>query len=67
MSYEAQIKEGMKPLTEAEECLACKYCGGGWGGYAMHLFGAREQRDAFVHSHIQAQAVEPYTKGYRNV
>ena len=28
--------------------LARKYCGGGWGGYALYLFAEREERDTFV-------------------
>ena len=59
MSYEAQLHEGMKPLTPAASCLACKYCGGGWGGYALYLFSSARDRDEFVQSHSQAKAIEP--------
>ena len=34
--------------------LARKYCGGGWGGYALYIFDAREARDAFVASSVSA-------------
>lgn len=37
LSYSAQIDEGMKPLPEFGE-LAKKYCGGGWGGYALYIY-----------------------------
>lgn len=37
LSYEAQIKEGMKELELFGE-IAKKYCGGGWGGYALYMF-----------------------------
>jgi len=37
MSYTAQLEEGMKKLPDMN-CLAKKYCGGGWGGYALYLF-----------------------------
>lgn len=44
MSYRAQIKEGMKPLPDTGS-LYRKYCGGGWGGYAMYLFASQAERD----------------------
>lgn len=62
MSYKAQTGEGMEPLMEAEKCLARKYCGGGWGGYALYLFAAQKDRDKFIASHPQAKAIEPYTR-----
>ncbi len=37
LSYKAQIKEGMKRLGSYGE-IAKKYCGGGWGGYALYIF-----------------------------
>ncbi len=56
-SYTVQCGEGMKPLpgdpaAEATaalaDCrpLAWKYCGGGFGGYAMYLFPETAARDA---------------------
>ena len=42
MSYSAQLDEGMEPLPNLEHSIAKKYCGGGWGGYALYLF---EKRD----------------------
>jgi cytidyltransferase-like protein len=62
MSYQIQVGEGMEPLIEKEKCLACKYCGGGWGGYALYLFSIPEQRDNFVTNHPLAKAIEPYMK-----
>lgn len=46
MSYEAQIGEGMEKLPVLG--LAGKYCGAGWGGYAVYLFESTELRDAAV-------------------
>lgn len=60
-SYEAQVAEGMTDLPEAANCLARKYCGGGWGGYALYLFPATADRDAFVASATNKRAIEPYT------
>ena len=62
MSYQVQIDEGMEPLMESEQCLACKYCGGGWGGYALYVFSRPEQRDQFVSQHPRDKAIEPYIK-----
>lgn len=60
MSYEAQLKEGMEPLPEAADSIARKYCGGGWGGYALYLFNSESARDTFVASSDANRAIEPY-------
>ena len=60
MSYEVQIEEGMNPLMEIKNCLARKYCGGGWGGYALYLFSSTKDRDNFVEKYPQTLAVEPF-------
>lgn len=60
LSYEAQLGEGMAELPDAEGCVGRKYCGGGWGGYALYLFDASEDRDTFVASASCNRPVEPY-------
>jgi hypothetical protein len=61
-SHEAQTGEGMEPAV-CDECeLASKYCGSGWGGYTMHLFGQQVDRDAFVARDPAAFAIEPYMR-----
>jgi hypothetical protein len=60
LSYEMQLKEGMRPLAEAEGCIGRKYSGGGWGGYALYLFHSTEDRDAFVASANCNRPIEPY-------
>ncbi len=60
LSYQAQLGEGMAELPEGEGALARKYCGGGWGGYALYLFPGQTERDAFVESASCNRAVEPY-------
>ena len=60
MYHEAQLKEGMLPLPEVEGALACKYCGGGFGGYALYLFSSKDARDNAVKLHDEMRAVEPY-------
>jgi len=60
-SYEVQLGEGMEPLPPVAWALAQKYCGGGWGGYAVYLFVSRNDRDTFV-ADQDAIAVEPYLR-----
>ena len=60
-SYAAQLIEGMKALPEAGGCLARKYCGGGFGGYALFIFEHRAQRDEFVSTNSAARNIEPYS------
>ncbi|UCH14119.1 MAG: adenylyltransferase/cytidyltransferase family protein [Bacteroidales bacterium] len=62
MSYKAQTEEGMEVLPEADKCLARKYCGGGWGGYALYLFESKKVRDKFVATHSQAKEIEPFIR-----
>ncbi len=46
-SYAVQRAEGMAALPEnVPGALAWKYCGGGFGGYAVYLFGESTARDA---------------------
>ena len=58
--YGALLMEGMRELAEAEGCIGRKYCGGGWGGYALYLFTDSAERDAFVASANCNRAIEPY-------
>lgn len=60
-SYQVQMKEGMNPLPEVEGCLGRKYCGGGFGGYALYLFKTTEHRSSFVSAHPSARTIEPYS------
>ncbi len=59
MSHKAQIGEGMDPLPEL--ALARKYCGGGFGGYALYLFDSKNGRDNFV-AEKKAITIEPYMR-----
>jgi cytidyltransferase-like protein len=60
-SYAVQLNEGMPPLPEAAGCLGRKYCGGGFGGYALYLFGSEKERTDFVNHTTGARVIEPYT------
>lgn len=60
--YMTQLDEGMEPLPEVPSALATKYCGGGWGGYALYLFDESAKRDAFVATTDAARPIEPFTR-----
>lgn len=61
-TYAAQLAEGMTPLPEVD-CQAMKYCGRGWGGYAVALFADQQKRDAQVAADPKRwRAVEPYCR-----
>jgi cytidyltransferase-like protein len=64
-SYAVQLAEGMAPLVGAQQLaasaqpLAAKYCGGGFGGYAVYLFAEPAHRDAACAT-PGFRAIEPY-------
>lgn len=59
-SYAVQRGEGMAELNaDLPGALAWKYCGGGFGGYAVYLFAEPTQRDAACAS-AGLRAIEPY-------
>jgi hypothetical protein len=57
ISYAAQLAEGMDRLPQLGQ-MAAKYCGAGWGGYAVYLFDSDEFRNAAVTGPMMA--VEPH-------
>jgi hypothetical protein len=74
LSYELQVDEGMERLPGDEGCvdpnvrfkdqqrpLAWKYCGGGWGGYALYLFESSSDRDKVCDDYPESMLkIEPY-------
>ncbi len=62
ISHQTQLDESMQALPEAPTALAAKYCGGGYGGYALYLFAETSHRDAFTSNNEAALAIEPYLK-----
>lgn len=65
-SYAVQRAEGMEPLPgdpaanhPVAGALAWKYCGGGFGGYAVYLFADPAARDAAC-AHPGFRPIEPY-------
>lgn len=60
--YTAQLEEGMEPLPKKGNALAKKYCGGGFGGYALYLYPSREDRDQAVKFGLNMSPIEPYCR-----
>jgi cytidyltransferase-like protein len=59
-SAAVQVREGMTPLpTDPPGTLAAKYCGGGFGGYALYLFSSGPTRDNAC-TRPGFRPVEPY-------
>jgi cytidyltransferase-like protein len=64
MSYQAQLKEGMKELKAVPRAWAKKYLGGGHGGYALYLFDSAKDR-AFAAVRTEGgKIIEPYLESY---
>jgi hypothetical protein len=57
-----QLAEGMDPLPEIPGAIARKYCGGGYGGYALYLFDKPALRDAAIATTPELRAVEPFCR-----
>jgi cytidyltransferase-like protein len=59
-SYRVQLAEAMRPLTDdIAGVMARKYCGGGFGGYAVYLFESDLVRNQAV-SERGLMAIEPF-------
>ena len=58
--YQAQLQEGMEQLPNYNE-ISRRYCGSGFGGYAVYLFSSTEERKKFLE--IQnTKIIEPYIR-----
>lgn len=64
LSYQLQLDEGMEPLPTIGEALACKYCGGGHGGYALYLYETAEARKAALDACEYLYPIEPYCRTF---
>lgn len=60
--HETQLAEGMERLPEISGAIAHKYCGGGYGGYALYLFDNPTDREKAVIAMNDLRAVEPFCK-----
>jgi cytidyltransferase-like protein len=58
LSYKMQLGEGMEELRSYNE-IGKKYCGGGWGGYALYLFENEAERSVFLKNE-HTKAIEPF-------
>ncbi len=67
LSYQAQLGEGMAPLPDFEGQMGHKYCGSGYGGYAVYMFETPHARDTWqqraLARHEEALAIEPFMRG----
>ena len=52
----------MDPLPDIPGAIARKYCGGGYGGYALYLFAEPHQRTAAIETTEQLREIEPFTR-----
>lgn len=60
--HATQLAEGMQALPTIPGAIAHKYCGGGYGGYALYLFAAQSARDLAIANIPALRAVEPFCK-----
>ena len=60
--HSVQLDEGMARLPDIEGSIARKYCGGGFGGYALYLFQKQEFRDKALADVPGMRAVEPFCR-----
>ncbi len=60
--HQTQLAEGMESLPEIAGALAHKYCGGGYGGYALYLFEKPQQREQALAANPALLAVEPFCR-----
>jgi len=60
--HATQLDEGMDVLPDVPGAIARKYCGGGYGGYALYLFADSAYRDQAVRSENHLRSVEPFCR-----
>jgi hypothetical protein len=60
--HSTQLDEGMDSLIEIPGAIAHKYCGGGYGGYALYLFESPVFRDNAIAATPDLRAVEPFCR-----
>lgn len=60
--HSTQLDEGMETLPEIDGSITRKYCGGGYGGYALYLFAEPSQRDKALASIDALRPIEPFCR-----
>jgi hypothetical protein len=58
--HATQLDEGMEPIPNISGSIAHKYCGGGYGGYALYLFTEESQRATALQSTPHLRPIEPF-------
>ncbi|MFN6018368.1 MAG: adenylyltransferase/cytidyltransferase family protein [Verrucomicrobiota bacterium] len=58
--HATQLDEGMEPIPDIPGSIARKYCGGGYGGYALYLFNEESQRQTALQSTPKLRPIEPF-------
>jgi cytidyltransferase-like protein len=58
--HSTQLDAGMDPLPTLDGALAHKYCGGGYGGYALYLFRSPDQRSHALATTPALRPIEPH-------
>jgi len=60
--HQTQLAEGMDALPPVTGSVAAKYCGGGYGGYALHVFGDERTRASALAAHPELRVIEPFSR-----
>jgi cytidyltransferase-like protein len=60
--HATQLDEGMDPLPDIPGSIARKYCGGGYGGYALYLFADPAHRNTAIATTPKLRPVEPFCR-----
>lgn len=60
LTSRSQHEEGMEPLPSRGE-IASRYCGSGFGGYALYLFNSESERTEFAEL-LHAVCIEPFDR-----
>ena len=60
--HATQLGENMEPLPDIDNSIARKYCGGGYGGYALYLFSDSSARNTAIAGTPELRAVEPFCR-----
>jgi hypothetical protein len=50
----------MEPIPDIPGSIARKYCGGGYGGYALYLFNEESHRHTALQSTAHLRPIEPF-------
>jgi cytidyltransferase-like protein len=60
--HATQLNEGMDALQDVPGSIARKYCGGGYGGYALYLFANAGDRATAIAATENMREIEPFCR-----